>query len=127
MADPARRAATAGKVTRRTAPRARVVFAQRRRRRAAFLGNHRIHVMTPVQPLSVKFPPEVRERIKRIAFLLDWPEGQFVNASVAVVLEMIDKPSLRLPHKTVHLARQALDFAERNGIAVETAKSERTD
>jgi len=82
--------------------------------------------MTPVQPLSVKFPPDVRERIKRIAFLLDWPEGQFVNASVAVVLEMIDNPSLRLPHKTVHLARQALDFAEKNGLAAVTTKHGRT-
>jgi hypothetical protein len=72
--------------------------------------------MTPVQPLSVKFPPEVRERIKRIAFLLDWPEGQFVNASVAIVLEMIDNPSLRKAHKTVHLAREAIDFADENSL-----------
>ena len=70
--------------------------------------------MTPVKPLSVKFPPELRERIKRIAFLLDWPEGQFVNASVAVVLEMIDHPGKVEPHKTVHLAREALDFAEKH-------------
>jgi hypothetical protein len=48
--------------------------------------------MTPIKPLSVKFDPAVREQIKRISFLLDWPEGQFVNASVAVVLEMIDIP-----------------------------------
>ena len=73
--------------------------------------------MTPVKPLSVKFPPEVRERIKRIAFLLDWPEGQFVNASVAIVLQMIDNPALRQPHKTVHLAKQALDFAQKHGNA----------
>jgi hypothetical protein len=67
--------------------------------------------MTPVKPLSVKFPPEVRERIKRIAFLLDWPEGQFVNASVAIVLEMIDNPNMEKAHKTIFLARHALDFA----------------
>jgi hypothetical protein len=53
----------------------------------------------------------MRERIKRIAFLLDWPEGQFVNASVAVVLEMIDRPITPETPKTVFLARQALEFA----------------
>ena len=54
----------------------------------------------------------MRERIKRIAFLLDWPEGQFVNASVAVVLEMIDRPITTETPKTVFLARQALEFAK---------------
>jgi hypothetical protein len=82
--------------------------------------------VTPVKPLSVKFPPEVRERIKRIAFLLDWPEGQFVNASVAIVLEMIDDPIANRDHKTVHLARQALDFDKRNAPLAEGQKSDLT-
>ena len=73
--------------------------------------------MTPVKPLSVKFPPEVRERIKRIAFLLDWPEGQFVNASVAIVLEMIDNPDMKKAHKAIFLAKHALEFAKsQNGV-----------
>jgi hypothetical protein len=67
--------------------------------------------MTPIKPLSVKFDPAVRQQIKRISFLLDWPEGQFVNASVAVVLEMIDNPALGYVPKTIHLARHALDYA----------------
>ena len=65
--------------------------------------------MTPIKPLSVKFDPGVREQIKRISFLLDWPEGQFVNASVAVVLEMIERPLSHVP-KTIHLARHALEY-----------------
>ena len=66
--------------------------------------------MTPVKPLSVKFNPETREKIKRISFLLDWPEGQFVNAAVAIVVEMIHDRTKPCDHKTVHLARQALQF-----------------
>jgi ThiF family len=66
--------------------------------------------MTPIKPLSVKFDPAVREQIKRISFLLDWPEGQFVNASVAVVLEMIDNPAIGHVPKMIHLARHALDY-----------------
>jgi hypothetical protein len=69
--------------------------------------------MTPVKPLSVKFNPEVREKIKRISFLLDWPEGQFVNASVAIVLEIIENPEAFRDHKTIHLARQALEFSRK--------------
>ncbi len=82
--------------------------------------------MTPVKPLSVKFPPEVRERIKRIAFLLDWPEGQFVNASVAIVLEMIDNPDMEKAHKTIFLARHALEFGKTQnvvGTSEESAKA----
>jgi hypothetical protein len=59
----------------------------------------------------------MRERIKRIAFLLDWPEGQFVNASVAVVLELIDRPITPETHKTVFLAKQALEFAHSSATA----------
>jgi len=54
--------------------------------------------MEPVKPLSIKFDPEARKQIKKIAFLLDWPEGHFVKASVSVVLDMIED---RLVQKTV--------------------------
>jgi hypothetical protein len=73
--------------------------------------------MTPVKPLSVKFNPEVREKIKRIAFLLHWPEGQFVNASVAIVLEIIENPDTFRDHQTLHLARQALEFSRKDAQA----------
>ena len=66
--------------------------------------------MTPTQPLSVKFDPRIRERIKHISSLLDWPEGQFVNASVEVMLALIDDRSLAHIHRSVYLARQALDY-----------------
>jgi hypothetical protein len=69
--------------------------------------------MEPVKPLSIKFAPEIRKQIKKIAFLLDWPEGHFVNASVEIVLEMIeDRLELgegKMP-RTVFLARQVLDY-----------------
>jgi hypothetical protein len=66
--------------------------------------------MTPTQPLSVKFDPQVRERIKRISSLLDWPKGQFVNTSVEIMLAPIDDPSLGHLHRSVYLAQQALDY-----------------
>jgi hypothetical protein len=69
--------------------------------------------MIPIKPLSVKFRPEVRARLKRIAFLLEWPEGQFVNASVAIILELIDDRSLKRVPKTIHMAREALDFEKK--------------
>jgi hypothetical protein len=80
--------------------------------------------MTPIKPLSVKFDPVVREQIKRISFLLDWPEGQFVNASVAVVLELIDNPAIGHVPKTIHLARHALDY-DRQGSALRSASSKK--
>jgi hypothetical protein len=69
--------------------------------------------MEPVKPLSIKFAPEIRKQIKKIAFLLDWPEGHFVNASVAVVLDMVEgrlKMGEGKMPRTVFLARQVLDF-----------------
>ena len=77
---------------------------------AALLGRQRLLNMESPKPLSVKFDPAVRERIKRISCLLDWPEGQFVNACAAIVLEMIEDRSLGHMHKTIYLAQQALDF-----------------
>jgi hypothetical protein len=66
--------------------------------------------MAPTQPLSVKFDPAMRERIKRISSLLDWPEGQFVNTSVEVMLALIDDRSHGQIHRSVYLAQQALDY-----------------
>ncbi len=66
--------------------------------------------MTPTQPLSVKFDPAMRERIKRISSLLDWPEGQFVNTSVEIMLALIDDRSHAHIHRSVYLAQQALDY-----------------
>ena len=78
---------------------------------AAFLGRHyKNFYMTPTQPLSVKFDPAMRERIKRISSLLDWPEGQFVNTSVEVMLALIDDRSHAHIHRSVYLAQQALDY-----------------
>jgi hypothetical protein len=67
--------------------------------------------MEPVKPLSIKFDPEARKQIKKIAFLLDWPEGHFVKASVSVVLDMIEHRAKQetIP-RTVFLARQVLDY-----------------
>ena len=69
--------------------------------------------MESVKPLSIKFNPVIRQRIKRIAFLLDWPEGHFVNASMEVILDLIEhplKPGEGKMPRTVFLARQVLEY-----------------
>jgi len=72
---------------------------------------YRIITMEIVKPLSIKFDSEVRKRIKKIAFLLNWPEGQFVNASIAIVLDMIEqREQPKTVPRTIFLARQVLDY-----------------
>jgi hypothetical protein len=109
---PRRGGRAAGKVACGPGPRARVAELPREGgQSAAFLGRHFTKLfMTPTQPLSVKFDPAMRERIKRISSLLDWPEGQFVNTSVEIMLALIDDRSHAHIHRSVYLAQQALDY-----------------
>ncbi len=65
--------------------------------------------MEPIKPLSVKFDPAVRKNIRHVSGLLNWPEGQFVNDCVGIVLELIADRTISPIHKTILLSQQAID------------------
>jgi hypothetical protein len=63
--------------------------------------------MIPITPFSVKFPPEMKQRIKAAAGEVGYSENKFIVEAVGEVLDMIGKPNQESLPKVVVLIRAA--------------------
>jgi hypothetical protein len=85
---------------------------EKARRSSAFLGSQQIPApMNPIKPLSLKIRPEIRSRLKQVAYRMEWSEHQLAKNVLEATLDRIERNDSTALDRLIHLSRTAADFA----------------
>ncbi|HEV3272809.1 MAG TPA: hypothetical protein VGZ93_11565 [Candidatus Methylacidiphilales bacterium] len=71
--------------------------------------------MNPIKPLSLKIHPEVRHRLKNVAYKMEWTEHQLAKNILEAVLDMVERKDSTALDRIVHLSQAAQAFDQSAG------------
>jgi len=71
--------------------------------------------MNPIKPLSLKIRPEVRNRLKYIAYKMEWSEHQLAKNALEAALDMVERKDSTALDRLVHLCQAAQAFGPLSG------------
>jgi predicted transcriptional regulator len=66
--------------------------------------------MNPIKPLSLKIRPEVRSRLKQVAYRMGWSEHQLGKNALEAILDRIERDDSTALDRLMHLSRAAADL-----------------
>jgi predicted transcriptional regulator len=76
--------------------------------------------MNPIKPLSLKIRPEIRSRLKQVAYRMEWSEHQLAKNVLEATLDRIERNDSAALDRLIHLSQTAANYAS---SALEAAPS----
>jgi hypothetical protein len=73
---------------------------------------HILHSMNTIKPLSLKIRPEVRNRIKSVAYKMEWSEHQLAKNALEAALDMMEANDSAALNRLAHLCQAARAFKQ---------------
>ena len=63
--------------------------------------------MNTIKPLSLKIRPEVRSRLKQVAYRMEWSEHQLAKNALEAALDVVDGNDSSALDRLIHLCQAA--------------------
>ena len=73
--------------------------------------------MNTIKPLSLKIPPEIRSRLKAVAYQMEWSEHQFAKNALEAALDRIDRRDSTALDRLVRLSQATRDVGSNAPLA----------